>query len=52
MVGYIRECADLFKVRINDTVLFTIGNLIVLAGYGTVVIIIAAKVRHYRFMCH
>jgi hypothetical protein len=45
--GEIRECADLVNVRVNDTVLFVLGILIMSAGHGTVVILTADKVRLY-----
>ena len=47
MGGEIRECADLVKFQVNDTVLFVLGIVIVSAGHGTVVILTVAKVRHY-----
>jgi hypothetical protein len=43
--GEIRECANLVKVRVNDNILFVLGNVILSAGHATVVILTVAKVR-------
>lgn len=47
MGGNVCECADLAKVRANETVLFVLGFVILSAGQGTIVILTVAKVRLY-----
>jgi hypothetical protein len=45
--GDIRECAELDKVRVNNTVLFVLWIIIVSTGHRIVVILTVAKVRPY-----